>query len=266
MLVGVTVDPHDYLLRLPAYPGSRMCRVFGYAGAGMPAWKPAQGDRRISDLLGYGIEPAAVFQDWPDDGAVQRRLATWLDRVDAPCRLTWRHEADRKSEPVTTYRRRWYLLAQWVADHPGGRHVTLAPTQTYQWTMADAAGKGRSDWSLYYTGIGNTAVDVYANSWEREYPSPATFLTPLWRYRDAIGRPIELPEFGAARVATDVDGQRRAAWLYQCAQAMRAEGVTAVCYWDNLGSNGTDLRLWSATPDTPELQAWRAVIEENKAA
>lgn len=264
MLVGVTVDPRQYETRIPAFPESQMCRVFGYSTAGLPAWGPATGDRRVARLraLVPGIVPACVFQDWPDDATVKARITVWLDQVDTDCRLTWKHEADRKRTDPTVYRRCYYRLAQWVADHPNGSKVTLVPTQTYQWTMASAAGKGAGDWSKYYTGIGTPGVDVYANSWEASYPDPAAFLAPLWRYRDTIGQPLEFPEFGAARVAGDVDGQKRADWLYQCGQMMRVQGVTAVAYWDDLGSNSTDLRLWKDTPTTPEVLSWSAVMAD----
>lgn len=267
MLVGTTVDPGAYD-RLATYPGTRMCRVFGYGSRGLPPWKPTTGDARIAAVttLAPSAQPAAVFQIWPDDNTVRARIESWLDELDRPARLCWRHEADRKGEPIASYRRRYFLMAGWLAEHPKGELVTLTPTQTYQWTMAAAAGKGHGDWSIYYTGIGNTGIDVYADSWRPDYPDVSTFLDPLWRYRDTIGRPLELPEFGAARVAGDVDGQRRAAWLYACAEVMRREGVTAVCYWDDLGTGGTDLRLWTDDPDTPEAQAWRAVIAENNAS
>lgn len=265
MIVGVTVDPKQYNSRIGAFLGSRMCRVFGYASRGLPSWAPATGDMRVATLRATlpGLIPACVFQDWPaDDGVMQKRIAAWLDQVDAPCRLTWRHEADRKREEPTVYRRRYFQLQQWVLDHPNGRHVTLVPTQTYQWTMASAGGKGHGDWSTFYTGIGNPGIDTYANSWEASYPDPAMFLAPLWRYRDLIGHPLEIPEFGAARVAGDPTGQKRADWLYQCASIMYAQGVTAVAYWDALGSNKTDLRLWADTPTTPEVLAWSAVITD----
>jgi hypothetical protein len=268
MLVGVTVDPREYANRIPVFPGSQMCRVFGYASKALPTWQAATGDRRIAQLRDMvpGIQPAAVFQDWPDDATTRARVNGWLDQVDFPVRLCWRHEADRKREDPTNYRRRWYALAQWVMDHPNGGHVTLTPTQTYQWTMSNAPGKGAGDWSTFYTGIGNPGVDVYADSWEAHYPDPAAFLAPLWRYRDTIGRNLEFPEFGAARVAGDTDGSGRADFLYNCAAAMRAEGVTAVCYWDDLGSNGTDLRLWTDQPTTVEVRAWSAVIAANAPA
>ncbi len=263
MIVGVTVDPRDYDTRLPVVGGNRMCRVFGYRSKALPAWRPVTGDRRIARIreLCPGIVPAAVFQDWPDDQTTYQRVSAWLDEVDTDCRLTWRHEADRKREEPTPYRRRCYLLAQWVAEHPNGHLVTLVPTQTYQWTMGK--GKGGGDWSTFYAGIGNTGVDVYANSWEHSYPDPGAFLAPLWRYRDTIGRPLEIPEFGAARVQGDTDGERRAAFIYQCATIMKAEGVTAVAYWDDIGSNGTDLRLWKEQPTTEAL-AWEAVIYDNR--
>ena len=264
MLVGVTIDPREYDRRALAFPESRMCRVFGYASKALPAWKPATGDRRVARLreLLPNVVPACVFQDWPDDSTTKTRVTAWLDQVGADCRLTWRHEADRKKEDPTVYRRRYYMLAQWVMDHPNGHHVTLVPTQTYQWTMSNGPGKGRGDWSTFYAGIGIPGVDVYANSWEAHYPDPAAFLAPLWRYRDTIGTALEFPEFGAARVAGDADGQKRAEFIYQCGQMMRAEGVTAVAYWDDLGSNQTDLRLWTTTPTTPEVLAWSAVMAD----
>lgn len=264
MLVGVTVDPKQYETRIPAFLGSQMCRVFGYASKSLPSWTPATGDGRVARLreLVPGITPACVFQDWPDDATTKARVNAWLDQVDADCRLTWKHEADRKRTDPTVYRRCCYLLQQWVMDHPNGHHVTIVPTQTYQWTMANAAGKGSGDWSKYYTGVGIAGVDVYANSWESSYPDPGVFLTPLWRYRDTIGAPLEFPEFGAARVRGDADGKRRADFIYTCGQMMRAQGVTAVAYWDDLGSNGTDLRLWTDAPTTPEALAWSAVMAD----
>lgn len=263
MIVGVTIDPKQYETRVLAMPGSQMCRVFGYAGKNLPSWKPTTGDKRVARLreLIPGIMPACVFQDWPDDATAKASVTAFLDQVDAPCRLTWKHEADRKRTDPTVYKRCCYLLAQWVAEHPNGHFVTVVPTQTYQWTMG-GAGKGNGDWSKYYTGLGNTGIDVYANSWEAGYPDPAAFLAPLWRYQDTIGRPLEFPEFGAARVQGDASGQKRADWLYQCGEMMRAQGVTAVAYWDALGSNGTDLRLWVDAPTTPEALAWSAVIAD----
>lgn len=267
MLVGVTVDPREYEKRILVFPDSRMCRVFGYASKALPAWHPRTGDKRIARLreLVPGIVPAAVFQDWPDDKIVRERIIGWLDEIDTDARLCWRHEGDRKREDPTIYRRRWYLLAQWVAEHPNGHHITLTPTQTYQWTVSNGAGKGRGDWSKFYTGIGVPSVDVYANSWEASYPDPGAFLAPLWRYRDTIGTALEFPEFGAARVRGDDSGERRAEFLYACAQIMREQGATAVCYWDDIGSNGTDLRLWMDRPTTAEVRAWSAVIAENRA-
>lgn len=262
MIVGVTVDPRAYADRIPAMPGNRMCRVFGYSSKGLPSWQATKGDARVATLRTMlpGLIPACVFQDWPDDAEVHERVSTWLDQVDAPARLTWRHEADRKREEPSSYRRRWYLLAQTVAEHPNGHLITLVPTQTYQWTMAAIGGKGKGDWSKYYTGIGTTGVDVYANSWESGYPDPGAFLAPLWRYRDTIGQALEFPEFGAARVQGDTDGARRAEFIYGCAEIMHAQGVTAVAYWDDLGSNNTDLRLWTGEPTTREAVAWMAAI------
>lgn len=264
MLAGVTVDPRQYETRIPVFPESQMCRVFGYASKSLPSWTPTTGDGRVARLreLLPGVVPACVFQDWPDDTTVQQRIAAWLDQVDGPCRLTWKHEADRKREDPTVYRRRCYRLAQWVYGHRSGHWVTIVPTQTYQWTMSAGAGKGHGDWSTYYTGIGIPGVDVYANSWEAHYPDPAAFLAPLWRYRDTIGVSLEFPEFGAARVAGDASGQGRADFLYECGTRMREEGVTAVAYWDDLGSNSTDLRLWTNTPTTPEVLAWSAVMSD----
>lgn len=268
MIVGVTTDPKQYEKRLPLYPGVGMCRVFGYAAKNLPSWRGVTGDNRIQRLrtIDPAIIPACVFQDWPDDTTAKASIDAWLDQVDGPCRLTWKHEADRKREDPTIYRRRYYVLASWLLDHPNGPHVTLIPTATFQWTMAMTGGKGRGDWSTYYAGIGTPGVDTYADGWIESYPPPAAFLAPLWRMRDIICRDIELPEFGVARLAGD-DGQRRAAWLAECARIMRAEGVTAVSYWDDLGSNGRDLRL---TGDegavTPEVTAWRQVIMDNASA
>lgn len=269
MIVGTTVDPSAYEKRLPAYPGTRMCRVFGYPSKRLPAWRPVTGDKRIARLraIDPGIVPACVFQDWPSDEAARESVETWLDEVDAPVTLCWRHEADRKREDPTVYRRRYYRLAEWVHDHPSANLVTLTPTQTYQWTMSNGPGKGRGDWATFYTGIGTPAVDVYADGWRESYPDPAAFLAPLWRWRDIIGQSIELPEFGVARLASDRDGSARASWLYECAGIMRAQGVTAVSYWDDIGSNGRDLRLTGDdVTETPELMAWRAVIMENAPA
>lgn len=262
MRVGVTIDPREYERRVPVFPRSGMCRVFGYPSTGLPSWVGRAGDRRIPWLRQAvpGIVPAAVFQDWPSDVATHERIDAWLDEVDGPVRLTWRHEADRKNEDATVYRRRYYLMQEWLLDHANGHHVTLVPTATYQWTLGNAGGKGRGDWSRFYAGIGTPGVDVYADSWRTDYPNPSAFLSPLWRFRDVIGQAIELPEFGAARLPVDADGQRRAGWLTECARIMAFEGVTAVSYWDDIGSNKTDLRLWSAGPDTPEVAAWRAVM------
>lgn len=265
MLVGASIDPRDYDARVPALFNSRMCRVFGYRSKGMPTWRPETGDKRVAklcDMLGPRFVPALVFQDWPNDEQARQRVTALLDQIDRPARLTWRHEADRKKEEPSLYRRRYFLLAEWVALHPNGHHVTLVPTSTYQWTMSAAPGKGRGDWSKYHVGVGRTGVDVYADSWRGDYPDPAAFLAPLWRYRDAIGADLEFPEFGVARVAADVDGQRRASFLFECVTRMATEGVTAVSYWDDIGSNGTDLRLWFNDPTTPELQAWNAAMAQ----
>lgn len=264
MLVGATIDPRDYERRVPALPDSRMCRVFGYASRGLPTWAPQTGDKRVAQLraLAPGIMPALVFQDWPSDDEARARVHALLDEVDAPCRLTWRHEADRKGEEPTQYRRRYFTLSDWVAEHPNGDYVTIVPTSTYQWTMSTAAGKGAGDWSKYHVGAGRTGIDVYADSWRSDYPAVAQFFAPLWRYRDTIGADLEVPEFGAARVAGDVDGWRRADWLVRSFDHMATEGVTAVAYWDDLGSNGTDLRLWTDTPDTPEVEAVREVMRQ----
>jgi hypothetical protein len=155
------------------------------------------------------------------------------------------------------------MLADWVYAHPNGSHVTLVPTSTYQWTMSNAPGKGRGDWSRYHVGIGTAGVDTYANSWESGYPNVAAFLAPLWRYRDAIGQDIEFPEFGAARARDDVSGNGRAEFITAVADAAAAEGVTAVAYWDDIGSNGTDRRLWYDEPTTPEVEAWRDVMRRH---
>lgn len=268
MLVGTTVDPKQYEKRLPLYPGTRMCRVFGYTTRALPSWQSTVGDARVQRLhaIDPAIIPACVFQYWPDDATVKTTVDAWLDQVDGPCRLTWRHEADRKHEDPTVYRRRYYALAEWLLDHPNGPHVTLVPTATYQWTTSMAAGKGRGDWSTFYAGIGNPGVDTYADGWVDSYPDPGAFLAPLWRFRDVIGQDVELPEFGVARLASD-DGRRRAAWLTECARIMRAEGVTAVSYWDDLGSNGRDIRLSGDDADvSPEVAAWRQVIVDNMPA
>lgn len=262
MLVGATIDPREYDRRVPLYPASRMCRVFGYAAKGMPTWAPQTGDRRVAHLheLVPGIVPALVFQDWPSDGEVGARVATLLDEIDGPARLCWNHEADRKNTDPTLYRRRYYLLAEWLQDHRNGLLVDLTPTATYQWTMSVTPGKGGGDWSKFYAGIGRAGIDVYADSWRPDYPDPEVFLSPLWRFRDVIGEYVELPEFGAARLASDPTGQRRADWLVACADIMATEGVTAVSYWDDMGSNGTDLRLWGTEANTPEYLAWSDVM------
>lgn len=265
MIVGATIDPRVYDSRVPTYPESQMCRVFGYPSTGLPSWRGRAGDRRIPTLrqMVPNMVPACVFQDWPSDSEVRERLTAWLDEVDGPARLTWRHEADRKTEEPAQYRRRYFLMAELLAEHPAAELVTLVPTSTYQWTQSMGPGKGRGDFSKFHVGVGVAGVDVYADSWREHYPDPAQFLAALWRYRDTIGSDIEIPEFGAARVAGDGDGQRRAEWFTRCAAIMAAEGVTAVSYWDDIGSNGTDLRLYRDSPDTPEVQAWRAVMREH---
>ncbi len=266
MIVGANIDPRNYDERVPMYPDSRMCRVFGYAKRGMPTWRPATGDDRVAHLhrLNPAIIPALVFQDWPDDQTARTRVTALLDEIDGPARLCWRHEADRKSEEPTTYRHRYFALAGWLADHPARQYVTLTPTSTYQWTMPKVDGKGHGDWSKYHVGVGHIGVDVYADSWRADYPDPDAFLGPLWRYRDLVDQPMEFPEFGAARVAGDEDGKRRADWLAKCAEIMAREGLVAVSYWDDLGSNLTDLRLSATTEDTPEVRVWRDVMRAQK--
>jgi hypothetical protein len=265
VIVGTTVDPSQYETRLLTYPGTRMCRVFGPPNTGIPSWQGRKGDERIARIKRVDplIEPACTFKDWPNDTSALIAVNAWLDQLDGPTRLAYMHEGDAKNVDATTYRHRWYLLAGWIHNHPNGRFVTLTPTQTSQWTLATPAGKGRGDWSKYYVGLGRPAVDVYAGAWLTKYPDPAGFLEPLWRFRDTIGWNLEFPEFGIARLTFDTTGQGRADWAYACAGIMRAEGVTAVSWWDDFGSNGTDIRLYDSTPDTPEVSAWRAVIAEN---
>jgi len=268
MLVGASIDPREYDRRVPVLPENRLCRVFGYQSRGMPTWRPQTGDKRVARLreLLPDLVPALIFQDWPSDAEAERRVRALLDEIDRPARLTWRHEADRKREPVEQYRRRYFQLAEWVGTHPNGGHVTLVPTSTYQWTMSNAPGKGKGDWSRYHVGVGRTGIDVYANSWESGYPDPVAFLAPLWRYRDAIGAPLEFPEFGAARARADASGNGRAEFITRVADIAAAEGVTGIAYWDDIGSNGTDLRLWRDDPETPEVAAWRDVMRRHNAA
>lgn len=64
MIVGTTVDPEAYD-RLALYPGTRMCRVFGYSSKGMPVWKPTTGGDRVQRVraLAPSAIIAAVYQD-----------------------------------------------------------------------------------------------------------------------------------------------------------------------------------------------------------
>ncbi len=269
MIVGTTVDPAAYEERLPRYPGSRMCRVFGYPGTGLPPWRA----RRVGNVVDDRIERvlriapgtiiAGTFKDWNDDASARAAVNAWIDEIPPEvddARLAWMHEADRKGVDPTLYRRRQWLLAEWIADHPRGELVTQTPTSTYMWTLDDAAGKGRGDWSKYLAGVGITAVDVYAPSWAPTYPDPAKFVEPLRRLQDITGGDVEVPELGAARLDGDPTGERRAEWIVDVAGRLRAIGVTAVAWWDDYGTNGTDLRLAVGDEVSPEVEAWRAVI------
>lgn len=91
MLVGVTVDPD--LLAQRRWPGSRICRVFGYPGEGIPQWtsrpyKTRKGvDNRLSRLAVAQPDaiPNIVWRDWPDDPTVASMVNALL--ADLPPEL-----------------------------------------------------------------------------------------------------------------------------------------------------------------------------------
>jgi hypothetical protein len=272
MMVGVTVDPTEYETRLPLYPGNQMCRVFSPPGSGMTGWPGSGHDDRVARIWAAGgeqIRPACTFKDWADDHTAKTAFDQWLnvapeaiERVGVD--LAHMHEGDAKRVDAAEYRRRQFLLAQWITQHPRGKYVRLTPTQTLQYTQAKSRpGKPKGDGNLvpYFAGVGTPALDMYADSWVKDYPDPVAFCEPLWQLRDATGQAPAVPELGAARVRSDTTGAGRAAWLTAVAEQLAAGGCASVCLWDDLGTGGTNLRL---TDDvgvtTPEVTAWRAVI------
>lgn len=274
MDVGVTVDPAQIEARLPLYPGNKIIRVFGYPGTGLPAWRSTgkgSDDRieRIYATVGHGIRIAATFKDWASDKTARTMVTGWLDNAPESIEqtgvdLAHMHEADAKRFNVTEYRRRQFLLAEWVTAHPRGKYVRITPTQTLQYTMAKSAPgkpKGDGDITPYYAGVGVPALDMYADSWEKTYPDPVKFCEPLWRLRDAAGVAPAVPEIGAARLPADKNGSGRAEWLEAVGEQLSLGGCASVCYWDDLGTGGTDLRLTvDPTVVTPEVEAWRRVM------
>lgn len=277
MLAGVTVDPSQIEARLPLYPGNSIIRVFGYIGGGLPEWVATKTDDRIPRIAALvpGIRFAVTWKDWASDAAARALFDDWLSMAPASIETTGvdichMHEADAKRMNVTEYLRRQFLLAEWLREHPRGRHVRQTPTQTLQWTMAKSLPgkpKGDGDITKYYAGVGVPALDMYADSWAKTYPDPVKFCEPLWRLRDASGLAPAVPEFGAARLPADKAGTGRAEFIEAVGDQLRLGGASSVCYWDDLGTGGTDLRLTKDAQEiTPEVEAWRRVLAANASA
>lgn len=276
MLVGVTVAPDLIEQRMPQWAGARITRVFGYPGEGIPHWTPRPfrakrgSDSRLQRLTAAApdVIPNVVFRDWADDVTVASMVTAWVADLPVPptlepgelstlpqAFLTWCHEPGPKGVDPALYRRRWMTLSAILADLPAAGRVQPLPTDALQWVMGTDPAKGNGDLSIYHTGVGWPAMDCYADSWRPTYPDPRTFLTPALRIADAAGTPPFLPELGAALVAGDT-GERRAEWIRAVVEILRSEGCAGVCWWDNLGTGGTDLRL----DDEPSRTAWQDAI------
>jgi hypothetical protein len=256
MLVGVNLPPANLATRLPRYPGAAVCRVFGAAGQGIPAWT----DRRIHTLLAAGVIPHVSFKDWADDTHARAAVWAWLDGLPVPtvhgrdvAWLTYHHEPEGDLA-AQEYRRRWFVLAEVLYAHPHGDAVRLVPIQTLQWTTNPAKGNG--DPTIFYAGVGMPGMDCYADSWRATYPDPVRFVAPALRLAAASGGSLVVPELGAMRLVTDATGNGRADWIRAVCGLLIRGGCVAVSWWDTTDRKGKSFLL----DDEPSYQAWRDVL------
>lgn len=249
MLVGVNVQQTDYDATFSAFPGARYCRVFFKPGEGLRPWSVP----RLAGLPA-AVLPHVSFKDWPSDATAIGWVHAWLDGMPdyltrAPlipgvgsAALTWHHEPEGDGIPVVEYQRRWALLDAAVRAHPNGPLVAAVPIQTRYW--AAAARKGGGSPFGWWAGSGTgAAFDAYADFPAQDYPDPARFVDIAFRLAAGTGRPLWVPELGAVRLASDTDGQGRAAWMTEVVRLLREGGCVAVGWWHQFGSSGYDYRL-----------------------
>ncbi len=258
--LGVSVDPTEYESRLPAHEGAfGPSRVFWKPGAGLPSWDDSR-VRRIK-AVDERRRLSFCFKDWQSDAFVRTGVRALIERARTDGEtfdLAHMHEPGPKDFDPREWRRRQFVLDEWIGDDTDV--CTLTPTEALQWVMSNKDGKGKGDLSIYYAGVGVPSIDCYWDSWADEYPSAAAFLAPALRLQDAAGKPVRLPEFGGARIKSDTSGAGRAALITAVCDLARAEGVALISYWDDIGTGGTDIRLGPVGGNTPEQQAWRAQI------
>ncbi len=271
--VGVNATPSELAATLQTFPGMRFCRVFGAPGRGIPAWTaPAMTELRKAGALAW-----PSFKDWLGDEAAKTMIGTWLDSIPSSVNETWltyHHEPEGDLNSYE-YRRRWIQLGRWVRAHRNAAKVRLVPIHTLYPSRHKSDDTYSTDWTKWVgvwqqwmplnrdgSYVGDyMGWDCYLESDAKPYEPPSLlFRAPLAAAKQA-GTRLVIPELGALRINGDAGiGTGRAAWINACTEYLDVEGVHAVAWWHNTGTNGADYRL----SDKPSAEAWRAAINRNR--
>lgn len=189
----------------------------------------------------------------------------WFEQAPADSTIYWSygHEPEPKilngDYTAAQYRAAWQRLDK-IADSVcrQNMYATLILTG---WTTES---ESKRDWRTYYPGgdvIDVMAFDPYNGVYDQErnyYASPeAMYKNPIRVAREA-GKPFAIAETGSRIVVGDSDGRRRAAWLKEMGDYLRAHNALFVTYFHS--TRGAHWIL----DDAVSRDAWAAQMRQSK--
>lgn len=239
--------------------GVEVSRVFFGAGETF-SWN----DPRIQTMKRHGVTPFISFKDY--DLNLVKTITNTIPSDIHYAFVTYCHECDRDLGASTFKQRE---LAMWNAmknlgNHLNGR-VKYMSVLTRQWIENNVYS-----YSTFWCGCGDfIGVDMYANSWQSNYPDPTAFTSPSMAFASSVGVRLFYPELGAIQLPNDPTDSNRAAWAKAVATKMKNFSLgRGVIYWDAIGTPASDgtprhFELDATGPNDPAVVAWKQVLAAN---
>jgi hypothetical protein len=244
-LYGTDFEPDEVADHVRDFPGSRYHRVFG--GNNLPPL-----DRGKMQELPPEWVPHVSWNVW----GPPETLWNWLDVVRRPIWLSFKHEPRKKIEQGR------YSLEEWqdentamidvVRRHPNGALVQRMGPIVTNWTITNPAGGLEVDrfWLPFAdSGLPQSrlflGVDTYND--RTFYRTPDQLFRPGSDTAMDYDVAVAYPEWGGARVESDLDGMGHAEWMAGCideitniadeADESEAGNVAAIAWWSIGGCN-----------------------------
>ena len=227
------------------YPDSTAVRLFyGFRDPIPTVWAGEDLGPLAPEVL-----PILSFKVW--DLPAMLRLA---DVAPPGTVLTYHHEDEQQDGgdiPPALFVSRWVELARAFATHPRRGLLRLVPIYTRYWWE-----KNPGDLRYWPAEVAHlldaVGWDVYNSG--TTYRTPDDLLAVPREMAARTGLPYLLAELGAVRIAGDLDGAGRQAWMRAMVDAARADGALTVCWFHK--------DEWDLAPYAAEQQTWRELTEQ----